>query len=103
MWQQRLQRGRNAVNERGRGGSLIRLSIVSLLPIFVACDPILDIDGAFFPGWMLCIIIGIALAFAAHPVFVRLGIAEYIGPPVLIYPCLALLLTLAAWLVLFPT
>lgn len=48
-------------------------------------------------------IIGIALAFAAHPIFVRLGIAGDLGPPVLIYPCLALLLTLATWLIFFHT
>lgn len=69
----------------------------------VACDPILDIDGAFFPAWMLCLIVGIVLAFAANPVFIRLGIVEYLGPPVLIYPCLALLFTLATWLIFFHT
>jgi len=73
------------------------------IPCVVACDPILDIDGAFFPAWMLCLIVGIVLAFAAHPVFVRLGIVEYLGPPVLIYPCLALLFTLATWLIFFHT
>ena len=48
-------------------------------------------------------IIGIALAFAAHPIFVRLGIEADLGPPVLIYPCLALLFTLATWLIFFHT
>jgi hypothetical protein len=73
------------------------------LAFLTGCDPILDIDGAFFPAWMLCMIIGIALAFAAHPIFVRLGIEADLGPPVLIYPCLALLLTLATWLIFFHT
>ena len=62
-----------------------------------------DIDGAFFPAWMLCLIVGIVLAFAAHPVFIRLGIADDLGPPVLIYPSLALLFTMATWLIFFHT
>ena len=66
-------------------------------------DPILDVDGAFFPAWMLCMILGIALTFAFYPLFVRMGIEPYIGPPVLIYPSLALLLTLLIWLVFFRT
>lgn len=69
----------------------------------LGCDPILDVDGAFFPAWMLCMILGIALTFAFYPLFVRMGIEAHIGPPVLIYPTLALLLTLLIWLVFFRT
>lgn len=80
-----------------------RLWILCGLPLVIACDPILSIDGAFFPGWMLCLIVGIGLAFAFHPVFVRMRIDAHLGPPVLIYPSLALLLTLGTWLVFFHT
>ncbi|MEE3327946.1 MAG: YtcA family lipoprotein [Myxococcota bacterium] len=69
----------------------------------LGCDPILDVDGAFFPAWMLCMILGIALTFAFYPLFVRMGIEAHIGPPVLISPTLALLLTLLIWLVFFRT
>ena len=84
-----------------RRASLLGLSF--LLLSLVACDPILDIDGAFFPAWMLCLIVGIFLTFASHPIFVRLEIDEHLGPPVLIYPCLALSFTLATWLIFFHT
>ena len=69
----------------------------------LGCDPVLDVDGAFFPAWMLCMILGIALTFAFYPLFVRMGIEPYIGPPVLIYPSLALFLTLLIWLIFFRT
>ena len=69
----------------------------------LACDPVLDVDGAFFPAWMLCMILGIALTFAFYPLFVRLGIEAYVGPPVLIYPSLALFLTLLIWWIFFRT
>ncbi len=79
------------------------LGLLSWLPIVTACDPILNIDGAFFPAWMLCLIVGIVSTFGAHFAFVRLEIDEYIGPPVLIYPCLVLLFTLGTWLIFFRT
>ena len=84
----------------------IRISsfvILSCLPVVTGCDPILNIDGAFFPAWMLCLIIGIVFTFGAHFAFVRLDIDEYVGPPVLIYPSLVLLFTLATWLFFFRT
>jgi len=34
-------------------------------------------------------------------VLVATGIAPYLTPPVLVYPCLAVLLIFATWLVLF--
>ena len=79
------------------------MAILAQVPLLSACDPILDIDGAFFPSWMLCLIVGIGLAFAFHPLFVRLGIEAHIGPPVLIYPSLAVGLTLLTWLIFFHT
>jgi hypothetical protein len=68
-----------------------------------SCDPIINVEGSFFPAWMLCIIVGIALAALIRPLFVRLGIETYLGPLPLIYASLALLLTLLTWLVLFRT
>ena len=101
MWQAHGQKGLEVVTESRAGRLHIRLGWILCLPVWLGCDPILNIDGAFFPGWMLCLIIGIGLAFAAHPVFVRWEIEDSIGPPVLIYPCLALLFTLATWLIFF--
>ena len=69
----------------------------------LGCDPVLDVDGAFFPAWVLCMILGIGLTFAFYPLFVRLGIEAYVGPPVLIYPSLALFLTLLIWWIFFRT
>ena len=103
MWQARSQKGLGVVSERQAGKTWVRLGWIVCLPAWLGCDPVLSIDGAFFPGWMLCLIIGIGLAFAAHPVFVRWGIEGEMGPPVLIYPCLALLFTLATWLIFFRT
>jgi hypothetical protein len=66
-----------------------------------SCSPVFDVEGAFFPAWMLCMVVGVALAAVIRAVFARVGIEPHLGPLVIVYPALALLLTLAGWLVLF--
>ena len=66
-----------------------------------ACNPLLNVEGSFFPAWMLCLLVGVALAVAARSLFVRLRLDPYLGPPTLIYPSLALLLSVLTWLVLY--
>jgi hypothetical protein len=65
------------------------------------CEPIIDIEGSFFPAWMLCIGLGIALAIAVRRLLAAVGLEPYLGPLVVVYPSLALLLTLVVWLVFF--
>jgi len=67
------------------------------------CDPIVDLEGAFFPSWMLCLLAGIVLTAALRPLFARVGLEPYLGPLALIYSSLALLLSFAAWLAFFRT
>jgi YtcA family len=63
--------------------------------------PQLNVAGSFFPSWMLCASIGIAGALVARRVFVRVGIDPYLGPRPLVYPSLALLVTLVLWVAFF--
>lgn len=80
------------------------LRLVAALPVVLAgCDPVIEIQGTFFPAWLLCMIVGVVLTVALRPLFVRLGIEPYLGPLPLIYASLAVLLTLVAWLVFFRT
>ena len=60
-----------------------------------------NILGAFFPGWILSIALGIVLSLVVRVFWVRTGLAPHIGPPVLIYPCLVLLFTFGSWIILF--
>jgi hypothetical protein len=50
---------------------------------------------------MLCVILGVGLSVAARSLFVLLRLEPDLGPPALIYPSLALLLTVLIWLVLY--
>jgi hypothetical protein len=70
-------------------------------PFLAGCDPILNIQGAFFPAWILCIFAGIALTAATHRLLVATGLQPHLGPVALVYPSLALAWTMALWLVFF--
>ena len=66
-----------------------------------ACTPILNIEGSFFPAWLLALVVGGLLTGLAWRLLVLAGLEAYLRPPLLVYPSLALLCTLIAWLVLF--
>jgi YtcA family len=65
------------------------------------CDPVIDIQGSFFPAWIACLAAGLALTALAHRLLALARLAPHLGPPLLIYPSLSLLLTLATWLVFY--
>lgn len=63
--------------------------------------PQVNIVGSFFPSWMLCAAIGIGVAVLARRLFLLVGVDPYLGPRALVYPSLALLVTLFLWVALF--
>ena len=63
--------------------------------------PYINVIGSFFPSWMLCGLIGIASALLGRWLFVRTGLDPYVGPQKIIYPSLAILVTLVLWVFLF--
>lgn len=65
------------------------------------CDPVFDIEGAFFPSWMISLLVGVLLTIALRLLFLRGGIEPFLGPLPLVYTCLALLLTMATWVLFF--
>jgi len=81
------------------------LIIVGVTASLLLCGcervPSINLVGAYFPSWMLCIIVGIALTLVARRVLVATGLDSSIGPRALVYPALALALTLTTWIVFF--
>jgi len=63
--------------------------------------PQINVVGSFFPSWMLCAGIGIGVAVLARELFRRFGVDPYLGPRALVYPSLALLVTLVLWVARF--
>jgi hypothetical protein len=63
--------------------------------------PQINIIGSFFPSWMLCALIGIVAALLGRRFLIRTGIDPYVGPPALVYPSLAIFVTLVLWVAFF--
>jgi len=66
-----------------------------------SCDPVFDVEGAFFPSWMLSLLVGVLLTVVLRLAFLRIGLEPYLGPLPLVYTCLALLLTMTTWMLFF--
>jgi hypothetical protein len=77
------------------------VSVAALILFAASCDPVLNIGGTFFPGWMASILIGSALSFAIRYLFVFTGLEPHVGPLALIYTSLGVLLSVASWLILY--
>jgi len=61
--------------------------------------PSFDILGSFFPAWLVCLVVSLLLTFGARWLLSRMGVV--LAVPVLTYPSLTTLFTLALWLTFF--
>ena len=75
--------------------------VASLL--LTGCDPVVNIEGAFFPAWFFCVAAGIVITAVVRVGFLRVGIEEHLFSVPLVYFCLATALSLTLWLVFYRT
>lgn len=61
--------------------------------------PSFDILGSFFPAWLLCLALGLLLTVAVYWLLLRVRVV--LALPILTYPSLTVLCTLALWLAFF--
>ena len=80
---------------------MARCGAVSPILAVGGCDPIINIYGSFFPAWVVCLVSGVLLTVLLRFLFAVIGVEQYLGPLVLIYPSLVLLVTLVTWLIFF--
>ena len=81
-----------------------RGAVTAILPFAVsACDPVVNVFGSYFPAWVVCMAAGVALTVVLRPLLVALRLEPHLGPLILVYPSLGLLLTMLTWLVFFRT
>ena len=78
----------------------------SLAATFALCGcgervPSVNVLGAFFPAWMLCIIAGVTVALLVRQLFNAIGLDPWIGPRAVVYPALAVGAMFATWIVFF--
>lgn len=62
--------------------------------------PDFDIVGSFFPAWLVCLALAVLLTAAARWLLMRMRVP--LALPILTYPSLTALFTLALWLIFFP-
>ena len=77
-----------------------------LLPLLVApplsgCSraPSIEVLGSFFPAWLVCFIVAIALTALARLALLQLRVKAAL--PMLLYPSFVALLTFVLWLLFF--
>jgi hypothetical protein len=87
-----------------RGSTPLRILVTGALVVGASgCDPVLNVFGSYFPAWVICMVAGVGLAIAVRPLLVATRLEPHLGPLVVVYPSLALLLTMLTWLVFFRT
>ena len=76
------------------------LSLGSLLAL-PGCSCIQEIGGAYFPAWLLTILIGWIMATIVRLVLIKVGIDGWIRPRSVAYPALMIFFTLLIYLIFF--
>ena len=94
---------RLGINHRGWESLLALAACIAAVLLNTGCSraPSFNILGSFFPAWILCGIVGIALAVITRLIFLRTNFEKELSPLILVYPCLALFYTFTTWLLFF--
>jgi hypothetical protein len=77
------------------------LCVVPSLGLLAGCDgaPSRNILGSYFPSWMVCALVGIALALIVRAIFKASGLLEEIPVPFVVMLAIACASTFGMWLI----
>jgi hypothetical protein len=64
-------------------------------------SPTIDILGSYFPAWIICIVLGLALTLITRQVLVGLKLNTHLHPAPLVYISMLVFFTLTLWLAFF--
>ena len=82
--------------------SRVRLGkTTSLMGLLSGCDgaPSRNILGSYFPSWMVCALVGIAIAIAIRAMLKASGLLVELPVPVVVMLAIACAGTFASWLI----
>jgi hypothetical protein len=97
-----------AMGSAERGGACHRFAPAArwwraalLLGFLTGCDgaPSRNILGSYFPSWMVCALLGLALALAARAIFKASGMLEELPVPLVVMLAIGCAGTFAMWLI----
>ncbi len=80
---------------------VLRSACIMLTLSDCASAPAVNVVGSFFPAWMLCALIGIAVAVCLRQVLVLVGLEDSLVLPLLTHTAVGVAATLAVWLIWF--
>jgi len=64
-------------------------------------SPTIDVIGSYFPAWMICIVIGLALTLVSRLLLIAIGVHSDLHPAAIVYPSLMAIFTFVTWLAFF--
>jgi hypothetical protein len=73
----------------------------AMVTLLTGCDPTVNFYGSFFPAWVLSLGLGIVATILCRYLFAAVRLERNLGPLILVYPCLLLLLSCVAWIIFF--
>lgn len=59
--------------------------------------PSVGILGAYFPGWLFCVVGGAVSTAVVHVLSYRNGYGGWLTPPAIVYPALTVLFSIVLW------
>jgi len=77
------------------------LGLLAFLIMLTGCDPMVSIQGSFWPAWIICIFAGLAASVVESWLLAVAKLSPLLGPPLLIYPSLWALNTFLLWLLFY--
>jgi hypothetical protein len=84
-----------------RGIFLCKLSSLSLLVSLTGCEPVLDVGGVYFPGWLVSSVAGVVAAYGIVLVVGRSSKARTLADSGFFFVSLVVGIALAVWWVSF--
>jgi hypothetical protein len=72
-----------------------------LAGLMTGCDPTINLYGTFIPAWLICMAAGTVGAVLLRYLLAALKLEPCLGPLILVYPCLVLLLSCIIWVIFF--
>ena len=87
----------NLIQKRYTAGACAAVLAVGLS----GCDPVLNIAGAHFPAWLVCMLAGALGAALLWLLFLAVRIEAYLWPRPLVYASLSVLLACIMYLLCF--
>ena len=69
--------------------------------LMTGCDPTINLYGTFIPAWLICMAVGTVGTILLRYLFAALKLEPHLGPLLLVYPCLVVLLSCVIWAIFF--